>query len=210
VTEEGLTVTRLFGSRRLAWSKCYYAYLPESDASTSQGLIADAAINLAKTTLRHLLRRQEVIKTKLTVTEASGLSVCVDDYAAARESEAVIVAHIHRCSGNETIPFEVLSTEIGHRGEVLPFSQLERVVVGSSVDILRADVRSAWASVSLGSVQNVWLLLERLLERSVTVELAIEAPPSIIAAVEAVAVRHANMPRATIARARAGSSIDEP
>src|SRR5690242_14771777 len=31
VTDEGLTLTGLFGSHRLAWSKCYYAYLPESD-----------------------------------------------------------------------------------------------------------------------------------------------------------------------------------
>lgn len=198
LTDAGFEVTTLFGSKRLRWSECFYVYLPQSNASTSQGLVADAAINIAASVAGVLAHRRRLIGTKLTVTDTNGSSVCLDDYADARGVEPEVVAHIHRCADGETSPFDVASSEVRHGGKTLTFSQLERVVVATPVQFFRAGDRSAWASASLASVHNVWLLVERLLEHGVSVELAVEAPSSVVASVEALAARQAKMPRATI------------
>jgi hypothetical protein len=200
VTEQGLEVTTLFGLKRLRWSRAFYAYEAESDASRSQGLIVDAAINLASAAVQAVVRRPESLSTKLFVKETDGVSVCIDDYAGARGIEAELVADIHRRSSTETNPFELSAGQIRHHGECVALSQVDRVVVAAEVEIYSTGARSAWASEPLPSIHNVWLLVERLLEQGVKLELGIEAPASIVASAEAAAAREATMPRATIVK----------
>jgi hypothetical protein len=198
ITNEGIEVTALFGLRHLRWGGAFYAYAAELGASTSQGLIADAAINVTTTAARLLVRRPRLLSTKLFVNGKDGLSVCVDDYAGARDVEPEVVACIHRYTDSGTLPFDVSAGQVGHHGDILTISQLERVVVAAEVELFSTGSRSPWASSPLRSVHNVWRLVERLLEQGVSVELAIEAPPSIVASVEALSAQQANMPRATI------------
>jgi hypothetical protein len=128
------------------------------------------------------------------------VSVCIDAYPGARRIEPELVATIHRCSGIETAPFDVSPGQVHHHGGCMALSQVERVVVAAEVEIFSTGARSAWASEPLPSVHNVWLLVGRLLQHGVKLELGIEAPASIVASAEAAAAREAKMPRATIVK----------
>ena len=59
VTDEGLEVITLFGAKRLRWRDAFYAYSSESDASRSQGLVVEAAINLVTSAVGLLMRHSK-------------------------------------------------------------------------------------------------------------------------------------------------------
>ena len=197
LTADGFEFVDVFRTRRFRWRDAYYRYEPIHESSTGNGIIADAVVDCVKAIGRKLLRRRRHVRTTFSVCSREGRAFKLD-VPDVPGLEAEIIAEIERTGDGETKPFSIDASGIRYRDNVLGFSELARVDVSDSVDVYRAGARMRWASVDLGSIHNLWLLVRQLLAYGAVVELSVDAPHDIQAAVARAKTSNAAMPSARV------------
>lgn len=200
VTATGVERVGLLRTTRVRWSDAFYKYVPKQEGSTAQGLLVDAAVNVAAGAVRLLRQSKRRVATTFFVSTRVGDVVPLDDYVGATAAEADIIDAIESSGAAETEPFVIESTGIRHDNRLLPFSNLERVEVADTFDVHAAGSRKAWSSVDLRAVHNLWLLVRRLVEHGVVVDLSIDAPRELLLAIETSNEMRSAMPRAELVK----------
>jgi hypothetical protein len=192
VAGSGIDVHTAFGSRHVSWHDAYYTYTAESldrDFTLGDAVLDGLVISAARAAARQFRRHPRRYATYLEV-HGPRTSIRLRDYEGAVSAEARVLSTIRERGASETSPLEVRPEGLSHRGKLLPFAELDRVIVDDEFVVKKVGQRSMWASCRLGAVHNLWLLIELLRERGVTVELRFEPPPSIKASIEAAIAQH--------------------
>jgi hypothetical protein len=197
VSRDRVIVRGAFGEWQAAWSDTYYTVSATEASPRGNGLVFDSIAWGIRSLLRLAWRpRKRALESRLRVHDGRGNIDDVGAWEGAHAVEARIIATIHSSARSGCIPFAMAPEALKHDEEMVPFVDIDRVIITETLAVYaRGEHRARW-SVSLASVHNVWRLIEQLLEHGVPIEIDFDPPPHIRAAIDTATERAAALPRA--------------
>jgi hypothetical protein len=165
---DGLRARSLFGTRTLPWTEVEdYTYWSASPRRMYNGDLRIAGSASAVTVRQHEL----IVRGKTTRIRIHTA------YRGAPAAIAQVIETIHVLRGGTSTftPFAITDAGLQHRQDTLAWTDLEKVTVDAQVPprlkVFKHGKAFPWKSEKLGDVDNGLLLLERLTDRGIEVDL---------------------------------------